>query len=173
MSEPTAYDPGRPPWTSDPEALWAAVTNVIGPFEVYSTIRNDEGEIADFRVEYLNDEACSLSGLSRDQELGRPLKERFPNLHRGIFQAQVKVVETGEPAHLKNLVFRSDGERSHIELAVDIHLAKLGDGLAVRLERVTQAVRKSEAAERTATTTTTLFSRTQRWLSHCTRRRPD
>ena len=75
-----------------------AVESMPDSFAIVSPIRDDGGEIVDFRYEYANDAHCLLVGLDSDQLLGRRLGELFSGYRDSArFAAHRRVAETGEP----------------------------------------------------------------------------
>lgn len=73
-----------------------SVENILDCFGIYSAIRDANGQIIDFRTEYVNEAACINNQLTREQQVGRGLCEILPG-HRdsGLFEEYCRVVETG------------------------------------------------------------------------------
>lgn len=45
---------------------------------IYSAVREKNGQIIDFRIDYVNDAACRLNMMSREEQVGRNLSELMP-----------------------------------------------------------------------------------------------
>lgn len=60
--------------TSPAARRWLAIFDRLPqPVGAFSAIRNEQGDIVDFRVEYVNDAACRDLRRPREEQLGRPL----------------------------------------------------------------------------------------------------
>ena len=60
------------------ERFDAAVGSMLDAFAIISPVRDEQGEVVDFRWEYVNDAYCTLVELDRDQLIGNRLSERDP-----------------------------------------------------------------------------------------------
>jgi diguanylate cyclase (GGDEF)-like protein len=76
------------------QATYAAASEAsLDAFFVLSTVRDEEGAVADFVVEETNSRAAQLTGIPRDQMRGRPLSELLPFYRiNGMFDELLKVV---------------------------------------------------------------------------------
>ncbi|MGJ8571166.1 MAG: PAS domain-containing protein [Hoeflea sp.] len=131
------------------EARFRAVqeTSVDG-FMLLDSVRNEKGEIVDFRWAYANDASARIIGRRRDWFIGRRLLEEFPgNRENGMFDIYVQVAETGEP-WADELNYRQDG----LDVFVRIVVAKVDDGIAASFadlsDRRRAEERMREASER-------------------------
>jgi PAS domain S-box-containing protein len=80
--------------------------SMLDGFAVCLAVRGEDGCIVDFCYECVNDAACWLNGLEREQMLGRGIGELFPAYLDGeLFQAQRRVLETGEPWRREEIVY--------------------------------------------------------------------
>ncbi|MFC1451492.1 PAS domain-containing protein, partial [Bacillus cereus] len=67
---------------------------------VYEAILNDTQEPADFRFAAINEVGLSMSGLSREQVIGRTLREFYPPTDSfGLFTTYKQVYLTGQSYH--------------------------------------------------------------------------
>jgi PAS domain S-box-containing protein len=81
------------------ERFRVAVESMLDAFTIFSPVRDERGEIVDFRYEYVNDAACAMLGFDRDQLLGHRCGERYPAFPgSGRFALFRQVAVTGEPA---------------------------------------------------------------------------
>lgn len=120
------------------ERFRASVENILDCFGVYSAIRDDQGKIIDFRIDYVNGAACQNNQLTYEQQIGKRLCELLPG-HRenGLFDDYCQVVETGEPLIRDSLVYEDEYEQRRLVKVFDIRIAKLGDGFVATWRDVT------------------------------------
>jgi diguanylate cyclase (GGDEF)-like protein/PAS domain S-box-containing protein len=117
---------------------------------VNAAVRDSDGAVVDFRVEYANPAAVRTLNYPTEEARRRLWSELWP--HRPdteLFAAYVRLVETGEPlvvAGARNL----DHTPGTAEF-VDLRAARLGDGCVTIARDVTERVRADRAlAEATA-----------------------
>lgn len=115
-----------------------SIETMLDCFGVYTAIRDDRGQIIDFRTEFLNDAACLNNQMSLEEQLGRGLCELLP-AHResGLFEQYCQVVETGQPLVKDALFYTDDYGQRRLVRAFDIRAAQLGDGFVVTWRDVT------------------------------------
>lgn len=103
-------------------------------FLMYSSVRNDEGRIVDFRCEFANPAAARLSGMETREMIGSRLLEALPD-HRemGLFDVFRRVVETGEVAE-DEIAFPALHNGSGW---VRYSVVKMADGFAVSFSDIT------------------------------------
>ena len=66
----------------------------------FRAVRDDDGRIEDFEWVLSNPLACAISGRPGERLVGRRLLDEFPgNRASGLFDAYVRVTETGETYH--------------------------------------------------------------------------
>lgn len=119
------------------------------------SIRNDDGDIVDFRMLYLSPNTLDGAGRPGSELLGRTLLEMYPRWgESGLLEHFVSVVETGVPFVDDRIAYEDvtlDGTpiRGHWSLSI----SKLGDGYITAARDVTPLVAAEEAgraAEREA-----------------------
>ncbi len=114
------------------ERFRTSVENLLDGFAIFSSIRDDEGRIADFRFEYINQAGCHLNRKSRAEQVGRNLLHLLPShMSTGLFHRYVQVVESGEPLAVSNLIQENPGNRGPLGQSFDLQAVKLGDGFVV------------------------------------------
>ncbi len=86
------------------ERFRAAMESMLDSFTIISAARDEDGEIVDFRYEYVNDAYCEMVGFAREQLLGRLLGEVYAG-YRGSerFALHRQVVLTREPARTEQI----------------------------------------------------------------------
>ena len=107
---------------------------------LFSAVRDANGTLVDLRWVTSNKKACALVGRQESDLIGRLLLEEMPgNRDSGLFDAYVRVVETGKP-HVQALRYTFDGFDQWFE----IHAEQVGDGVVVLFEDVTARHRLEE-----------------------------
>ena len=90
--------------------------------------RDADGTVVDFVYAFANDAACAVNGVTREELIGRRLLEFPPeSWTAGLFDAFVRVVETGEPFIQDDLVFAVGGDGEQTERHLDIRVTRVGD----------------------------------------------
>ncbi|MBE9181756.1 PAS domain S-box protein [Oculatella sp. LEGE 06141] len=120
------------------EQFQISIENMLDCFGSFSSIRDETGQIVDFRIDYLNTAACETNQMPKAMQIGRGLCEILP-AHResGLFAEYCQVVETGEPLTKDSLIFDDTyGDRRLIR-AFDIRATKLNDGFVASWRDVT------------------------------------
>lgn len=128
------------------ERFRTSVENMLDCFAIYRSVRNEQGEIVDFRAEYVNDAVCLLSQLTREQHLSQGLCELLP-AHRdsGLFDEYCQVVETGQPLVKDSLIYEDQFGQQRLTKAFDIRVVKFGDGYVATWRDITNRRRTEEA----------------------------
>ncbi|MBE9107956.1 response regulator [Nodosilinea sp. LEGE 07298] len=128
------------------ERFRTSVENMLDCFGVYSAVRNDQGEIVDFRIEYINQAACDGNQMAKQDQVSRNLLEVLPgHLESGLFQEYCQVVETGEPLVKDSLIYEDVFGQQRLIRAFDIRAAKLGDGFVATWRDITARKQVEEA----------------------------
>lgn len=109
--------------------LDASINSIIA----YGAIRNNAGEVVDFRFLQYNEVARRYLSLPPDV-LKRTMLELFPgSMQDGIMSRYVRVVETGEPVR-----FRTDYQADGLQgVCFDISVVKMDDGIVLTFLDVT------------------------------------
>jgi len=106
----------------------------------FKAVRAPNGSIVDLEWLLTNPEGERLVAKSHSLLKGRRLLEEMPgNLSDGLFDAYVKVIETGE-----TFTTRHHYDHEALRAWFDITAVKLGDGLAVSFSDVTAQVKAEE-----------------------------
>jgi PAS domain S-box-containing protein len=123
------------------EARWRGLfENMHEGFAHCEIVYGPDGRAEDYRHLEVNDAALRLTGLSRQELLGRRAGEAMPGLERMWTDAFARVVETGEPAHIEHraaplgrwfevIAYRTEPGRFGA-LFLDSHGAQGGGGAA-------------------------------------------
>jgi PAS domain S-box-containing protein len=120
---------------------------------VFSAVREDDGRVVDFRIDYANPALGGISGVLPTAQVGHTLLELFP-AHRtnGLFGAYVRVVETG-------IAFESgafhyvdpDAAGGPLDQVLEQRAAKLGDGYLLSVRDITERHHAESEMRRMAT----------------------
>jgi PAS domain S-box-containing protein len=115
------------------ELFRAALDAMPDPISIHSAIRDETGRIVDFRVDFVNNANALVLGMSIEALTGRRLLELFPGMRdSGIFDAKVRVVETGEPNTIDSVVYDDSGAAAGpFEAVINTRTVKFGDGYIV------------------------------------------
>jgi diguanylate cyclase (GGDEF)-like protein/PAS domain S-box-containing protein len=114
---------------------------------MYDCIRNRGGEISDFKFTFLNHTAELMTGMSREEVLGKNLHEVFPTLRDPErFEIFKGVVQTGDSAFLEvsHPIFKNADEPARYRIQV----VKLHDGIAMTIADITLPVQYKDALQR-------------------------
>lgn len=120
------------------ERFRTSIENMLDCFGVYTAIRNEQGQIVDFRVEYVNEAACISNQLTFEEQIGQGLCQILPGHYdSGLFEEYCQVVETGQPLIKDSLVYEDNYGQRCLVRAFDIRIAKLADGFVATWRDVT------------------------------------
>jgi PAS domain S-box-containing protein len=137
--------PGSPAlWLNEPFRL--CVETLLDCFGVFTSLRDADGRICDFRIDYLNEAACRNNGRTLEEQVGRRLVELMPvHIETGLFDAYVDMVERGVPFERVMQLVPGDGRLPGRWF--DIRAARLGDGFVAAWRDVSARVHDAEAMQ--------------------------
>jgi diguanylate cyclase (GGDEF)-like protein len=132
----------------------AAAETSLDAFGLLKSVRNDAGEIVDFRILYVNANGERLVGRPRSELLGRMLCSVTPaRPTSSMFARFCKVVNSGEPLNEEFRVnfpsIRASWLRSQV--------VKLGDGLALTFSDISESKATQERYAHLAEFTDSVF----------------
>jgi PAS domain S-box-containing protein len=115
----------------------ASVENMLDCFGIYSAIRDQSGQIIDFRFDYLNTAAMQANRMTAD-DIDRTVCDVFPAFRTtGLFAEHCQVVETGVPLIKDNLVYSDVFGGEQLTIAYSAQITKLDDGFMASWRDVT------------------------------------
>jgi len=127
--------------------LRTALDTMLDCFAIAAAVRDDQDQIVDFRLQYVNDEACRFAGLTRDTLLGRTFSAVLPlHVRPELFREYVLVTESGHPVAKEASIF--DGHPALLQVSLDVRVAKIDDGIAVAWRDVTEHRKAEEIIRR-------------------------
>ena len=112
------------------QRLLALLDAIDEPISIASAIRDREGRILDFRIEYVNEAAARWAGVPRASIIGLITGELLPEFRSsGFFDILRDVVETGRPYHDEGAE-AADTVTGGAWIAgtYDLHAIRVGDG---------------------------------------------
>ena len=113
----------------------AAAETSPDAFFIFDSVRNQAGDIVDFRYVYVNSHAEKLLKTPREILLKEQMCVLFPiNRTGGLFDKYRKVVVNGEPLSEEFSMLMDDGQ----EVWLRQRVTKLGDGVAVTTSDATE-----------------------------------
>ncbi|WP_338872071.1 ATP-binding protein [Spirosoma sp. SC4-14] len=119
------------------------ISNGIMAFEA---IRNTDGQIEDLRISTANQIGANVAGKPIDQLVGRRALIDFPGIKpAGLFDLFVETIETGAELQ-KELFYKAD----NLDVRVHVSTSKLGDGLVVTYNDITESRRIQQEIVETA-----------------------
>lgn len=131
------------------EALFrASIENMLDSCGIYAALRDADGQIIDFRVEYVNAAACHNNRMTREEQVGRTLLDILPaHGDSGLFAEYCHVVETGEPLVKWNVPYADTYNDEWLERYFDIQVVKSGDGFLAAWRDVTERTHTHHALQ--------------------------
>ena len=123
------------------ELFRVSAEHLLDAFGIFTAVRDDEGHIVDFRIEYANDAAREVAGIDPDVEDGS-LAALVPQRERDVlFGDFARIVETGSSLAGETLTYEDvTGGGRRVIRAYDIRATKLKDGVAATWRDVTERV---------------------------------
>ena len=122
------------------------------PAALLSPIRDRRGRVADFSVDRRNARAAEALGRFPGLGAGGRLLETFPGLApTGVFDAYVRVLETGEPLTQEPFTYEEPFRGVLYPRVLSLHVQRMGGGLLVswqRLDEQARAAARMSDAER-------------------------
>jgi PAS domain S-box-containing protein len=121
-----------------------AAQQMFDPFGIYRALRDENGEIHDFEVVFVNDAAAAASALPASEQVGRRLGELLPVDRRtDLLEKYAGVVQTGQPLVLEDLEFVDPRAGAPRETRIiDMRVAPFGDGFSATWRDVTERRRR-------------------------------
>ncbi len=128
------------------ERFDAAVGSMLDAFAIISPVRDEQGEVVDFRWEYVNDAYCELIGFDRGQLIGHRLVELLPGFPASErFAVYRRVSETGEPCLSVEVAEPEAWAGARVaERMIDTSIVAAGGNVVVTARDVTKRHRLEE-----------------------------
>jgi PAS domain S-box-containing protein len=128
------------------ERFRTSVETLLEGFAILSAVRDSNGQIIDFKYEYINEAGCKMNQKPHEEHMGKTLLELLPT-HKeiGLFDEYVRVVETGQSLTKEFLIYETvygSGER--LRQAFDVRITRLGDGFVTTWQDITDKKKGEE-----------------------------
>ncbi len=128
------------------ERFRTSVETLLEGFAILSAVRDSNGQLIDFKYEYINEAGCKMNQKPHEEHMGKTLLELLPT-HKeiGLFDEYVRVVETGQSLTKEFLIYETvygSGER--LRQAFDVRITRLGDGFVTTWQDITDKKKGDE-----------------------------
>jgi serine phosphatase RsbU (regulator of sigma subunit) len=110
---------------------------------VASAIRDDAGQVTDFRIDHLSDGFRDPAGRSAAELAGQSLLEAYPAaaLAGGIYERGLQVLASGDPEHLPGEIITGQFPDVTVAPVLEVRIARLFDGVVITWRRADEAER--------------------------------
>ena len=114
---------------------------------IYRAVRTASGRVVDFAVEHVNDAACTMSGQSRESQVGKTLGQLRPGYIRSpAFEFHCLALESNSPLVHEDCEYVGTEGRRRLHSAHEVRAAALGaDRLALVWRDITARKRADHA----------------------------
>jgi serine phosphatase RsbU (regulator of sigma subunit)/PAS domain-containing protein len=126
--------------------IFGLMDGLLEGFMFAHAIRDDGGEVTDFRVDHVSARLRDPAGRGPGELAGRQILELYPEaaLAGGLFDGCVQALMTGEPQHVSGEIADAQADNAAAMTAPAVRIARLYDGVAI-------AWRPADDTERLAT----------------------
>jgi serine phosphatase RsbU (regulator of sigma subunit)/PAS domain-containing protein len=126
--------------------IFGLMDGLLEGFMFAHAVRDDGGEVTDFRVDHVSDRFRDPAGRGAAELAGRQVLELYPDaaLAGGLYDSCVQALVTGEPQYVAGEIVAAQTGNAAAVPAPAIRIARLYDGVAI-------AWRAADDTERLAT----------------------
>jgi PAS domain S-box-containing protein len=143
------------------ERFRRALDSILDLVAVERAIRDEDGQIVDFVIEWMNNAPVDVAGRPREELIGRKISELYPVLAGGeLIAGYRQVVETGEPLVVDVMPYEDVIDGRPVSGFYTVQASKFEDGVLVASRDITSlessrrelelTLRELEAAQRLA-----------------------
>jgi PAS domain S-box-containing protein len=126
-----------------------SIENMLDCFAIYQSVRDNQGKIVDFVVEYVNAAACSANRMSAAEQIGKSLSNFIQDYYYPkIFADCCQVVETGESQRQELVFYDHPHDSTTFTKAFDVSVSKLEDGFVASWRDITDRKRTELALQK-------------------------
>jgi len=123
---------------ADEDRFRAAIDNMLDCVSICTAIRDDTGQIIDFRFDYLNPGALASNQMTA-ADFGRSVSKMFPAAwQNGQLAEYARVVETGIPLAKEDLIYADIFGSEYLTKTYDVRVCKLADGFIAAWRDITE-----------------------------------
>ena len=114
------------------EWFQAVLDTLLDSVVIMSAVRDDAGQVIDFRLDYANTSALDVAGRSADELVGHRLLELYPisATANGLFEEYQQVFATGSSFETNRRYTEATGTRT-ITRTMSVHAIRFLDGVLV------------------------------------------
>ncbi len=122
--------------------LGAAFESLLDLVTIESAIRDQDGRIIDFRIEYMNDVAIDVAGRRREELVGSTVLEMYPAMAGSdLFAGYVRTVETGEPTVVDSLPYEDVVDGRAVSGYYTVRVTRFEDGILIATRDISERER--------------------------------
>jgi PAS domain S-box-containing protein len=154
-------DQSQQPHDALDERFRRALDSILDLVVVERAIRDEDGQIVDFVIEWMNNAPVDVAGRPREELIGRRISELYPVLAGGeLIAGYRRVVETGEPLVVDVMPYEDVIDGRPVSGFYTVQASKFEDGVLVASRDITTlessrrelelTLRELEAAQRLA-----------------------
>jgi hypothetical protein len=97
---------------TDRVTLRATLDSLMDPHVLFAAVRDERGQIVDFRFADANPAACAHDGIAYQDLVGSRMLEHYPGVvGAGLLKQYAHVVESGQPLRLDDVVYPGHPDR--------------------------------------------------------------
>jgi serine phosphatase RsbU (regulator of sigma subunit) len=123
-----------------------AIDSMIDTVMIAAAVRDDDGAIVDFVIEFVNAVGGRVDRRTREELVGRRFTDLWPNvIGSGLMAGHIRVFETGEPLALDDFSYDDQLEDQALEGVYDIRVTRLDGELFVVVRNVTERFLRERA----------------------------
>jgi PAS domain-containing protein len=131
-------DPNDLPGEALDERFRRALDSILDLVVIERAVRDEQGEIVDFRIEWMNNAPVDVAQRPREELIGRRISELYPSLAGGELIAGYRaVVETGEPMIVDVLPYEDVIDGETVSGYYTVQATKFEDGVLVASRDIT------------------------------------
>ena len=126
------------PSTGLDERFRRALDSILDLVVIERAVRDDEGEIVDFVIEWMNNSPVDVAGRRREEMIGRRISELYPVLAGGeLIAGYRRVVETGEPLVVDVMPYEDVIDGREVSGFYTVQASRYEDGVLVASRDIT------------------------------------
>lgn len=131
-------DQDQQPHDALDERFRRALDSILDLVVVEQAIRDEDGQIVDFVIEWMNNSPVDVAGRPREELIGRRVSELYPVLAGGeLIEGYRRVVETGEPLVVDVMPYEDVIDGRPVSGFYTVQASRFEDGVLVASRDIT------------------------------------
>jgi serine phosphatase RsbU (regulator of sigma subunit) len=123
-----------------------AIDSMIDTVMIATPVRDDDGAVVDFTVEFANAAGGRLDKRAREELIGRRFTDLWPNVtSSGLMARHIQVIETGVPLALDDFSYEDQLEDQALQGVYDLRVTRLDGELFLVVRNVTERFARERA----------------------------